>query len=282
MKRSEIRQKIAGAVYGFVIGDAMGATTEFMVKDKIEEKFGVLTDIVGGGWLNLEKGDVTDDSQMTMCVMDSLMELGPDVNYMKFKHDVAKRFEQWLDSNPPDVGNACRAGILAYKRSNHSEFTKVDNRVLGNGSLMRAMPCAIMGLDKLNKAQGEITHNNEECARGIQMYSEALRVHMMGIFTLPLDKKLQKPSGYLWDTFNNAMHWASMPTFEECIIGAVNDGGDADTIAAIAGSLAGARFGLDAIPARWIGPIKVDVKAKIGKFINFANSYLQSVEDGLE
>ena len=51
---------------------------------------------------------------------------------------------------------------------------------------------------------------------------------------------------------NNACYYAlNCNSFEDCIINAVNDGGDADTIAAIAGSIAGARFGYDNIPKRW-------------------------------
>lgn len=67
------RNKIAGAIYGFAIGDAMGATTEFMSEEQIKKSFGQVTDILGGGWLNLKVGEVTDDTQMSICVMNALM-----------------------------------------------------------------------------------------------------------------------------------------------------------------------------------------------------------------
>ena len=41
-------------------------------------------------------------------------------------------------------------------------------------------------------------------------------------------------------------------SFEECVVGAVNRGEDADTCGALAGMLAGARHGLLALPARWL------------------------------
>ena len=44
-----------------------------MSEEQIKRKFGEVTDIIGGGWLNLEAGEVTDDTQMTMCVMNALM-----------------------------------------------------------------------------------------------------------------------------------------------------------------------------------------------------------------
>lgn len=51
MKR--LQSKIAGSVYGFAIGDAMGATTEFMNRAQIKKQYGQVTDIIGGGWLIL-------------------------------------------------------------------------------------------------------------------------------------------------------------------------------------------------------------------------------------
>lgn len=70
------KNKIAGAVYGFAIGDAMGATTEFMTEEQVKLNYGKVTDIYGGGWLHLKPGDVTDDTQMTVCVMDAAMTSG--------------------------------------------------------------------------------------------------------------------------------------------------------------------------------------------------------------
>ena len=52
-------------------------------------------------------------------------------------------------------------------------------------------------------------------------------------------------------------------------------GGDADTIAAITGSLAGAKFGYDAIPEKWINQLNHDVKEFLEKFKNFTFSCLQ-------
>ena len=45
-------------------------------------------------------------------------------------------------------------------------------------------------------------------------------------------------------------------SFEEAVVFAANLGGDADTNAAVAGALAGARFGADAIPQRWLEPLR--------------------------
>jgi ADP-ribosyl-[dinitrogen reductase] hydrolase len=44
--------------------------------------------------------------------------------------------------------------------------------------------------------------------------------------------------------------------FEEMLVSAVNLGGDADTVGAITGALAGAAYGITAIPARWLGALR--------------------------
>ena len=86
---------------------------------------------------------------------------------------------------------------------------------------------------------------------------------------------LLEPSGHIINTYNNAIYWSNKKTFKEVIIGAVNHGGDADTIAAIAGSIAGAKYGYNNIPESWINTLDKDVKILLNKFINFINKYVQ-------
>ncbi|HEY5973487.1 MAG TPA: ADP-ribosylglycohydrolase family protein, partial [Geobacteraceae bacterium] len=47
-------------------------------------------------------------------------------------------------------------------------------------------------------------------------------------------------------------HFFRSRSFEECVVATVNQGGDADTTGAIAGGLAGAYYGLEHIPQRWL------------------------------
>jgi ADP-ribosyl-[dinitrogen reductase] hydrolase len=47
------------------------------------------------------------------------------------------------------------------------------------------------------------------------------------------------------------------------LIGVVNQGGDADTTGAIAGMIAGAFYGLEAIPTRWLKKLNKGVKAEV-------------------
>lgn len=263
-----IKNKIAGAIYGFAIGDAMGATTEFMNREQIKKQYGQVTDIIGGGWLNLEAGKVTDDTQMTICVMDALM-----ANIKLFEECCMYNFIEWYQSGPKDVGGQCSKGITCVMSKGH--FIEKDDAALGNGSLMRAMPCALINRPDLNVAQGKLTHNNLECSQIILEYTRLIQnILYNNLYTYKI-KSILEPSGYIRNTFNNSLYWANEPSFEKAIIGAVNDGGDADTIAAITGSIAGARFGYDAIPQRWIDQLDSEVKIYLEKFKNFVFSYLQ-------
>jgi ADP-ribosyl-[dinitrogen reductase] hydrolase len=267
------RNKIAGAIYGFAIGDAMGATTEFMTEKQIKSTFGKVTDIIGGGWLNLKAGEITDDTEMTMCVMDALMKY-PD-NLKAFEKQCANNFYQWFKQGPKDIGGQCARGIheIIFGRR-----IVIDNQALGNGSLMRAMPCALVNNIPFNICQGKLTHNNSACSNIIQIYSKLIQNYISDNYNINYYnnmKSLQEPSGLISDTFHNSLYWSNKESFEEAILGAVNHGGDADTIAAITGSLAGARFGYNSIPEKWINQLNPEVKIFLEKFKNFVFSYVQ-------
>lgn len=64
-------------------------------------------------------------------------------------------------------------------------------------------------------------------------------------------------SGYVVSTLEAAL-WCLLTTnsYSECVLKAVNLGDDTDTVAAVAGGLAGALYGLDTIPEKWINVLK--------------------------
>ena len=71
---TDMKKRIAGALFGVAVGDALGGPVEFMDQDQIAVRYGRLTDMIGGGWLNLKPGEVTDDTQMTLCVAEGIVE----------------------------------------------------------------------------------------------------------------------------------------------------------------------------------------------------------------
>ena len=66
-----------------------------------------------------------------------------------------------------------------------------------------------------------------------------------------------KSSGYVVASLEAAI-WCLLTTesYKDCVLKAVNLGGDTDTIAAIAGGLAGALYGIDSIPQQWLETLK--------------------------
>lgn len=71
-----------------------------------------------------------------------------------------------------------------------------------------------------------------------------------------LDKAHIKSSGYIVDSLEAAV-WCLLTTntYQDCVLKAVNLGNDTDTVAAIAGGLAGALYGIDSIPQQWVNTL---------------------------
>ena len=309
MDKNILRDRIRGALYAHAIGDAMGATTEFMTAEEIKIKYGRVDDLIGGGWLDLNVGETTDDTAMTIGVIDALMSGFKSAD--EFKKACADNFLAWFETGPKDVGNQCRLALEKYKTT--GDYIDEDKDALGNGSLMRALSCALLPMDGrtivddylqtdglllangrslmndrpptngssltddcslvdgpiyLNLLQGELTHKNKTCADILTEYTKIIRVFILGENYKLKSQDLLKPSGYIINTFANAKHFANLPV-ADAIIGAVNHGGDADTIAAITGSIAGARDGYSALPIEWIDKLDANVKAKYEIFTEF-------------
>ena len=71
-------------------------------------------------------------------------------------------------------------------------------------------------------------------------------------------------TGYVVDTMQTVFHcFFTSRSFEACLIDTVNQGGDADTTGAIAGALAGAYFGEESIPPRWLKKLDRKLVAEI-------------------
>lgn len=78
-----------------------------------------------------------------------------------------------------------------------------------------------------------------------------------------------RSGGYVMETLTASL-WCLLTTdnFRECVLKAVNLGGDTDTTGCVAGGLAGVCYGVDAIPPEWIATLarNVEVAALFQKF----------------
>ena len=264
-----IVDRARATLLGGAVGDALGATAEFMTPAQIRSRFGVLREIVGGGWLKLSPGQVTDDTEMTLCVARGIVRSGG-----RDLRPIADRFAHWLSGEPADVGATCRRGIEEYMEKGRLEATP-DEQGAGNGAAMRVAPVALYTLgdeellSRLAVGQARITHNHPLSDAACVSLGKTIQRGLLGLSRRELQAGVEelaarypefrlegydgKSSGYVVDTLRTVYDaFFSTDNFEECVVKTVNRGGDADTTGSIAGTIAGARYGLAAIPQRWL------------------------------
>ena len=275
-----LEDRAMAAFLGFAIGDALGATVEFMTKGEIAAQYGVHRELTGGGWLRLKPGQVTDDTQMALALGRSIIRCG------EFDaRDVCEEFAAWLKTGPADVGNTCRRGIRRYIVDGTVEgaFSEGD---AGNGAAMRVLPLALATLGQHQKAepwslaQARITHHHplseDACFALVGMVHGLLlglgkqEVRRISGDLAEKHKAFRfepypgRSSAFIVDTMQTVLHfYLRTQSFAECLIQTVNQGGDADTTGALAGMLAGATYGLAALPAGWLAQLDRDVAFEI-------------------
>jgi ADP-ribosyl-[dinitrogen reductase] hydrolase len=277
---SEIYDRARAAFIGLAVGDALGAAVEFMTAGEIQTKYGRLTEITGGGWLRLRPGQVTDDTQMSLCIARAIVgSSGWNLPA------IADNFAVWLKGKPVDVGSTCRKGIRNYMLKGELE-TPFNQWDAGNGAAMRMLPVSLftIGDEELLEnhavAQAHLTHNHPLSDDACIFLGRLVHLAILGYSKVRLRRELEQlfarhenfrfepykglASGYVVDTLQTVFyHFFRSRSFEECLIGTVNQGGDADTTGAIAGMLAGAYYGMESIPKRWLKKMEREVLGEI-------------------
>lgn len=280
MDLQQLGGRALGAYLGFAVGDALGATVEFMTPREIAAMYGTHRRVIGGGWLRLRPGQVTDDTEMTLCVGDSLVEnAGFDAR------KTAQYFVRWLRSKPVDVGNTCRRGIQRYV-ANGSLEAPLNEGDAGNGACMRNLPVAIASLNNdglfadWTLGQCRLTHHHPlsdaaalALGRMVQHLLlggglKACRAEANRLLAAHREFRFEpypgRASGYIVDTIQTVLHYFfRTDSFEHCVTAVVNQGDDADTTGALAGMLAGAAYGVDNIPRRWLKALESEVAQRI-------------------
>ena len=271
-ERSPLAERAVAAYVGLAIGDALGATVEFMTPKEIRAHHGVHENIVGGGWLRLKAGQVTDDTTMALALGESILAAGR-VDALA----AADAFDAWMRAKPVDIGNTVRRNLVSFRSSRNPEAPASEHDA-GNGAAMRVLPVALAcygqpapAVRAASRAQAHVTHHNPlsdaACETLIFMVQDFLAgrdvidvereragglVQAFPVFAWDR-KHSENPSGYVVDTMQAVLQsMFATECFEDCLIDIVNRGGDADTTGAIAGMLAGARYGLEGIPRRWL------------------------------
>ncbi|HHV07264.1 MAG TPA: ADP-ribosylglycohydrolase family protein [Firmicutes bacterium] len=291
-----IDERVQGGLYGVAVGDALGATLEFMGKEIVKERYGVLTDIIGGGWLELMPGEWTDDTEMMLAVA-----VGIDHDFRNPVDAIGIEFLRWHKTNPPGVGTTCaavfhkvRMGLSWHEAA--QQLHRETSHTAGNGALMRTLPVALAYSkpeDIVEQACSiaQMTHWDQRAAFTCQLYCllahyliagdrfrDALRsAYSYMAECLPDDTGLEpmkteleqkmadpQPTGYTVDTLACALQGIeSSSSLEDAVISVVNQGGDADTVGAITGGLAGVYYGFKAVPKRWLQKFNLQQRKRL-------------------
>lgn len=276
----QLLNRALGAYLGFACGDALGATVEFMSPKQIQKRYGMHSEMIGGGWLALEPGQVTDDTQMALALGQAIID-----HRGWSLQAVADNFLAWLESDPPDVGNTCRRGIVRYRDDGELIGLPREDEA-GNGACMRNLPVVLATLNRPDDFEGwsleqsRITHHNPLSDAATLALGRMTNLLIRGEGLDACQREAErlvgqyrefayqpypgKSSGYIVDTVQTVLHYFfNTDSFESCLIATVNQGGDADTTGALAGMLAGSKYGLELIPARWLEQLDAEVAEQI-------------------
>ena len=278
--------RLSGAVWGHLIGDAVGVPYEFGTPVAAES-------VVFGraGAHGQPPGTWSDDGAMMLGLLDSLLTVGFD------PADQGMRYLAWTDDGAYtpegdgkfDIGNATAEALDRIRRGVPAGEAGGDETTLGNGSLMRTLPIALVGYDLDAAALVEhaslasaVTHASlaarTTCALYALIAADLLHGQRDRVATLAaaiatlrdlsgepereaIEHIVTWPTragrGHVIDAFWSAWDaFAGAVDYRDTITRAVAYGRDTDTTACIAGGLAGAYWGFDGIPRDWQGRLR--------------------------
>jgi ADP-ribosyl-[dinitrogen reductase] hydrolase len=269
-----------GSLVGLAVGDAVGATNEFQSRATLTP----ISDMVGGGPFNLKAGQWTDDTSMALCLAESMI-----TSYDEFNADATLMLWcQWMNQGHHSVKGYCfdightTQTALDHFSQHGNPISSLENPAQSNGSIMRLAPVVLASSDlttagSLGQRQGALTHPHPNCIRACFFLARCLYRAIHGDsepwcelveygllnpnqsmrnwfqFLGQTDQDQIPSTGYVLDTMKAAL-WAlaGSDNFEHGLLKAVNLGGDSDTVGAVYGQIAGAYYGLDGIPEKWV------------------------------
>ena len=291
-----MRKYIKGSFWGAAVGDALGGGLENMSSEEISTRYGTVTDMLGGGWLNLQPGEYTDDTQMIIMVAEGIM-----ANPTYPIEEIGRRFLAWYYSDPRDIGTTTARSFENYLHCGSWKEASVItakslNKLDSNGALMRTLPVTFAYWNNHRDMAywsvdiASMTHHSQESAACCIFYNHlvgmaaCMKGNKRELFTKSLqftDEQCARldinPASFFWyvvkavqsgavniipkgkalDTLGATLQcFLHTETFEEALVRVVNLGGDTDTAGNIMGGLAGAYYGYEVIPEHWLKTLR--------------------------
>jgi ADP-ribosyl-[dinitrogen reductase] hydrolase len=279
-------QAALGSIVGSAAGDALGAPFEFGPSGQFTAAFpapvrGGLGEMTGGGSFDWAPGEFTDDTQLALAVAESLVAADGTFD----PTDMWARFRAWSES-ARDIGITTAAALAS---TSHEGAARRAHERLGrsgsNGSVMRVAPVGVAGVRwseeetiEVARRQSDLTHFAAEAGWSAAVAAAVIRRLIMGdelesvlpevlqfvadpvavdmADLLAVDWREANPphrhNGDAMVCLAQAL-WAvrSTSTFADAVTTAIDLGDDTDTVAAVTGAIAGALYGIQAVPSRW-------------------------------
>jgi len=180
---SDLKKKIKGCLVGVAAGDAMGMPTSMMSPETIKETFGnYITDflpapqghVIHG---KMVAGQVTDDTQQTMLIADSIIKRG-----FVDPEDIARRLIQWSDEINAFSSMAVGPSSLRALHAIKSGKSVYESGSVGdtNGATMRIAAVGIYGKGELQRTVDAVekaclpTHNTNIAIAGASAVAIAI------------------------------------------------------------------------------------------------------------
>ena len=179
-----MRNKIAGAIYGMALGDAMGMPSELWGREKVRKYFGKIEGLLDGPKensvaCNYKKGQFTDDTGQALVIIDSLN----DTNFKPNSRDIAIKLLKWAEKENAFenniLGPTSKVALANFRDGINSKA--VTDKALSNGSAMRIAPigCLFNSHNKEKLADfvysvSEVTHTSDITIAGAAMIAVAV------------------------------------------------------------------------------------------------------------
>jgi ADP-ribosyl-[dinitrogen reductase] hydrolase len=275
-----LRERFLGALFGLAAGDAVAAATQY----RRPGTFAPVGDMLGGGPFDLPRGGWSDDTAMTLCLAESFLESGGFDARDQVTRYVRWQQEGYLSSTGQCVGiTASTARALAISKWRRHVFAgSHDPGQLDPEPLSRTAAAVLFYFDSADQAvqqaadAARTTCQSPAVLEACRQLARALHAALSGktkaailaetpqVADPPVQTKAasraaagaQNGGGAQTTTAPKALAaavaaFSATDNFRDAVLRAANGGGDSDVVAAVCGQLAGAYYGLNAIPAGW-------------------------------
>ncbi|MEV5751126.1 ADP-ribosylglycohydrolase family protein [Actinoallomurus sp. NPDC052308] len=287
MLNNDQRDRAAGVLLGAACGDALGVPYEFA--EPLPET--AVPEMVGGGLGPYAPGEYSDDTQMQVCVAEVAATAGDlrseealdgiAERFLRWSHEGAS--DVGLQTSGVLAATARAGGLARSMREASADLHRKTGRTAGNGSLMRTGIVALpyladpAGMAEAARLVSSLTHFDDLAGDACVLWCSGVRRAVLdatfdgvreGLDLLPAERRHHwaawlrdaetgppgrfSPNGFVVPALQAA--WSAITHTANLtggLVAAVRVGNDTDTVAAIAGALLGARYGLSAVPDEW-------------------------------